>query len=338
MEDVAQLSEGKSEIQGSWTEAEIHALKEENLRLREDKRLANELCGLLSKHCGEAGDSEGAVDTLERLLKELKRVRLELLRILKPAEDALGQCGVPLEIPIAGGVSYAPADRVRYLAAQKDGAYAERNQVLALLARMAVALRWRVGVGQHPEADTTWEKDWRTILFVELPTGQCSWHFHDSEAHLLAGLPAYEGAWDGHTTPEKYDRVRHALRGGVAQVVEHEPAKQVEPWKGSWPRPLGYSIEEWRKLDEEGHGLVWFMRMSGGAMGHDGDGRRTLADVDLELRQYVVQQMEKVKGFTHFGAHLSQTDCARQISDFQGGLNVERLNRELVTCPECRAR
>lgn len=101
--------------------------------------------------------------------------------------------------------------RVAELERQKDAAYSERNQVLALLGRMAAALGWKTGVGYHLISDPTWEKDWRTILFVELPTGQASWHFHDSERHLLRGLPAYAEAWDGHSTPEKYERVRRAL-------------------------------------------------------------------------------------------------------------------------------
>lgn len=90
---------------------------------------------------------------------------------------------------------------------QKDKAYSERNMCLALLARMALALGFRVGVGQHPAEDEKWEKDWRTILFMDLPTGQVSWHFHDSEKGLLEGLPAYEEKWDGHSTPEKYLRL-----------------------------------------------------------------------------------------------------------------------------------
>ena len=90
-------------------------------------------------------------------------------------------------------------------------AYSERNQCVALLARMALALGWRAGVGLHPADDATWEADWRTVLFIDLPTGQASWHFHDSERHLLAGLPSYAGKWDGHTTDAKYERVRTAL-------------------------------------------------------------------------------------------------------------------------------
>jgi hypothetical protein len=98
------------------------------------------------------------------------------------------------------------------MARRKDAAYAERNQCVALLVRMALALGWKAGVREHPAEDKDWEDDWRTVVFVDLPTGQVSWHFHDSEKHLLGGLPRYLGTWDGHTTPEKYQRVNGALR------------------------------------------------------------------------------------------------------------------------------
>lgn len=106
-------------------------------------------------------------------------------------------------------------DEVPKLRRQKDGAYAERNKLVALLAHMALALGWKAGVGKHPEEDESWERDWRTILFVEVPSengwAQCAWHFHDSEEALLTGLPEYPGKWDGHTTPEKYTRVLEAM-------------------------------------------------------------------------------------------------------------------------------
>lgn len=138
------------------------------------------------------------------------------------------RCGMPAAY-VTGGMTFclahgspdmhrvAPpgpdlATEVERLRAQKDGAYYERNRCVAALARMALALGWKAGVGQHPAEDTAWEDDWRTIIFIDLPTGQASWHFHDSERHLLAGLPAYGGRWDGHNTEEKYDRLHEVLR------------------------------------------------------------------------------------------------------------------------------
>lgn len=99
---------------------------------------------------------------------------------------------------------------VQRLTTAKDEAYAERNKLVAWLARAAAAFGWRAGVGQHPATDTTWEADWRTIVFIDTPAGQLSWHFHDSEKPLLWGLPVYLDAWDGHSTTEKYERLARA--------------------------------------------------------------------------------------------------------------------------------
>lgn len=106
---------------------------------------------------------------------------------------------------------------IERLRQQKDGAYAERNQCVALIARMALALGWKAGLRRHPESDTKWERDWMTILAIDLPTGQVTWHFHDSELHLLADLPECPTGWDGHDTPEKYRRVNAALRSPIPE-------------------------------------------------------------------------------------------------------------------------
>jgi hypothetical protein len=86
------------------------------------------------------------------------------------------------------------------LIAQKDAAYLERNQVVA-----ALATCFPSGVART--AIDGWSDDWHGCVYIDLPTGQASWHFHDSQAYLFAGLPPYDGVWDGHTTDEKYARL-----------------------------------------------------------------------------------------------------------------------------------
>lgn len=98
------------------------------------------------------------------------------------------------------------ANQVSTLEPAKDQAYSERNQCVALAARLALAVGWRTGLGKH--IGEPWEDDWRNIVFIDLPAGQVSWHIHDSELYLFAFLPPYKGEWDGHTTEEKYHRVK----------------------------------------------------------------------------------------------------------------------------------
>lgn len=87
----------------------------------------------------------------------------------------------------------------------KDNAYAERNKVVIALAHLAQQQGCRVGLDRT--AIEGWEPEWHNCLYIDLPTGQVSWHFHDRELPQLADIGAYPGQWDGHTTEEKYERL-----------------------------------------------------------------------------------------------------------------------------------
>jgi len=100
-------------------------------------------------------------------------------------------------------------DKVRELGAAKDAAYSERNQCVSFIAKLARVLGCPAWIGVHNAADLTWERDWLHIVFIELPTGQVSWHIHDSELPRFAFLPRKDDVgWDGHGTAEKYERMR----------------------------------------------------------------------------------------------------------------------------------
>lgn len=102
---------------------------------------------------------------------------------------------------------------------QKDAAYAERNKCVALVARMAIAMGLAAGLGRHEESDQSWDDDWRNIVFINLPSGQVSWHIHDSDLPMFEFLGQYDGQWDGHTTEEKYSRVLAAKFNGETNLL-----------------------------------------------------------------------------------------------------------------------
>lgn len=89
----------------------------------------------------------------------------------------------------------------------KDQAYEERNRLVALLASLFPSVQGRTAI-------EGWSEDWHGCVYIELPTGQVSWHFHDSHAHLFSHVLRGEIEWDGHTTPEKYERVARAIEAG----------------------------------------------------------------------------------------------------------------------------
>lgn len=94
-------------------------------------------------------------------------------------------------------------DRIQ-LQQQKDLAYSERDKMLALFCRLAIASGITAGLGKHIGGE--WDDDWRNIVFIDLPSGQISFHIHDSELPLFDSLPEYAGEWDGHDTETKWER------------------------------------------------------------------------------------------------------------------------------------
>jgi hypothetical protein len=83
----------------------------------------------------------------------------------------------------------------------KDFAYMERDILVSLLSKL-----YPSHLTRHP-VDESWEDDWRTIVCIHSPTGQLTWHIHDSEMGFFTHLEMQENHWDGHSTAEKYKRV-----------------------------------------------------------------------------------------------------------------------------------
>jgi hypothetical protein len=124
-----------------------------------------------------------------------------------------------------------------------DVVYRERDFIVAALAKLATLSGTTGGawLARHEDTDgDEWDSDWRWVVYIGLPTGQVSWHIHDSELPLFAGLvrfvPAFGGnlaeihfpdgrvqqrgygldsqfLWDGHTTEEKYRRLYAYVTG-----------------------------------------------------------------------------------------------------------------------------
>ncbi|WP_330349251.1 hypothetical protein [Streptomyces sp. NBC_00582] len=93
--------------------------------------------------------------------------------------------------------------------ADRDGAYRERAQLLALLASLHPSVI-------APALDVE-EPEWQ-ILYLRIGGQQASWHIAPRDAELFAHVehvPADDSRaqWDGHTTEEKYAHIgEHATR------------------------------------------------------------------------------------------------------------------------------
>lgn len=99
-------------------------------------------------------------------------------------------------------------------ASERNRIYTERNRVVALAARMAKDRGLDVAVALEADAP-----GWM-VVYIELPTGQVSWHFPAADSAYFDGLPFGARAYDGHTTQKKYERVDSAYSKKQAGVRE----------------------------------------------------------------------------------------------------------------------
>jgi len=106
---------------------------------------------------------------------------------------------------IRAAIEQFAAEQVVEAKSEKDAAYLERNQLVALLSTLYPSGKGRTAI-------EGWSEDWHGCVYIDFPWGQASWHFHDSHAHLFNHLPPYKGAWDGHTTEQKYAAIDAAIR------------------------------------------------------------------------------------------------------------------------------
>ncbi len=133
--------------------------------------------------------------------------------------DVCEECGTSGEVHCRGmsggqmlctACAATAADDAGVTRAQLDAVYNERNRCVAALCSMAQRLSWSTWLGKHePADDPTWDKEWLNVVYINLPTGQVSWHIHDRDLPLFAhvGGANKPGVWDGHTTDQKYKRL-----------------------------------------------------------------------------------------------------------------------------------
>ena len=96
---------------------------------------------------------------------------------------------------------------------EKNEAYRQRNVLVAYIARLFPSGIRRTNI-------EGWSADWHGCVYVDLPTGQISYHYHDSHAYLFSGLSAYTKEWDGHDKETVENRIYDAAL--AAEEEKHE--------------------------------------------------------------------------------------------------------------------
>ncbi|GGS98800.1 hypothetical protein GCM10010156_66150 [Planobispora rosea] len=114
------------------------------------------------------------------------------------------------------GAGDGPADPLRSV-------YAERAALIAYLA------------GQHPAVivENDLSAPDMALIYLDTPAGQLSWHLHPHDLHLfdhVARVTAPAGpVWDGHSTDEKYRRLRRLVNGSAGSARHDRPSSPGGP-------------------------------------------------------------------------------------------------------------
>lgn len=183
-----------------------------------------------------------ALDIVQALMDALERrpawfsYEYDTIKALAAGRALISQMKQPA---IPEGKQLAPIDQpaLEEMRARKDAAYLERNQVVAALAKCFPS-------GIARTAIEGWSDDWHGCVYIDLPTGQVSWHFHDSQAYLFDGLPPYAGKWDGHDTPEKYRRL-----AAIPQAVSGLSDEQIDVVAAQYWKESRYAGRDGQDFD-----------------------------------------------------------------------------------------
>lgn len=83
----------------------------------------------------------------------------------------------------------------------KDQAYTERNYVVSALAKAYPS-------GKRPTVIEGWNPEWNNCVYIQLPTGQISYHYHDNLKELFDWLPDHTLPYDGHHKETVHQRLK----------------------------------------------------------------------------------------------------------------------------------
>lgn len=132
-----------------------------------------------------------------------------------------GESAASLEPIEAGILALTELTPVKSVDRALNAAYRERAHLVALLAALFPST-WGI--------DPEWT-DWH-VVYVETPAGQLSWHISPSDrdlfAHVFGGTA--DAVWDGHSTEEKYERIRKLTADKATAPLPPFPDQDRTEW------------------------------------------------------------------------------------------------------------
>jgi hypothetical protein len=120
--------------------------------------------------------------TMEKMIAESYEYKQTVLRKLTTIETDMGRL----------------LDENEKQIAMREAAFVERDSCVGLLIKLAIKTGMTAGLANG------------NTVVLDLPSGQVSWQFEESEAHLFEALPAYTKPVEEIELVEMYTRVMNA--------------------------------------------------------------------------------------------------------------------------------
>ena len=132
----------------------------------------------------------------------------DFLRVF-PSEDLIERAWADRAYPLRRDALQALLDEQAAQADALRAVYRERAHLLAFIASLFPS---------HIGYTDPSEPDW-AVLIIETPAGQLSWHIAPDDLELFTHVSTTSSmcrSWDGHSTDEKYRRVRALTKSARA--------------------------------------------------------------------------------------------------------------------------
>lgn len=142
------------------------------------------------------------------------------------------------------GLNYAQTrEIIDRLEKTVDSAYHERNVLVSVLSKLYTSYQCKTEIDG-------WDPEWHNCVYIELPTGQVSYHFHDRDAALFAHVEHHSVLWDQHT---KDDVHRRWL--ALNPSADFMSRKQIQQWTDQVQRDVMGCID--LRAHEEQVSIMW---------------------------------------------------------------------------------
>ena len=175
-----------------------------------------------------------------------------------------------------------------------DEAYLDRNLAVQAFGKLAMQNGFNVGI--KPDGEYS-------ILYIDLPTGQVSWHIPLGE--LIHVFPEYQREWDNHSVELKRERIRWYTMG---ERFDIKTMPSDEFWNEAGKAVASSFLSMDERTREDVQSCEWNKEARSGGFPCLGEPREYLTEAGTSLVLCDVHSAQYTAIMKHLGIGVSRTD------------------------------